>query len=88
MMEAAGSLNSSSAIASPSDNVSMPEGVVAGQSSSRLNRQQNTHTKPPKKVPVCNANISQFAIETYFIWFSALIFITELIVGKSGEVFL
>lgn len=29
-----------------------------------------------------NTKIKHFSIETYFIWFSALIFVTELIVGK------
>lgn len=40
----------------------------------------NSSDRIKSKKPVCNANISQFAIETYFIWFSALIFITELTV--------
>lgn len=40
----------------------------------------NSSGRTKTKKPVCNANISQFAIETYFIWFSALIFVTELTV--------
>lgn len=40
------------------------------------------NAKKKLKKSVCNANISQFSIETYFVWFSIIIFITELIVGK------
>lgn len=29
-----------------------------------------------------NTKIKQFSIEIYFMWFSALIFLTETIVGK------
>lgn len=29
-----------------------------------------------------NAKIKQFSIEIYFMWFSALIFLTETVVGK------
>lgn len=55
-----------------------PGGAPAGRPVRQLH---NKSTKTSKKAPVCNATISQFAIETYFIWFSALIFITELIIG-------
>lgn len=47
-----------------------------------LNATDHRNNKNKPKMSVCNAAISQFSIETYFIWFSTLIFITEVIVGE------
>lgn len=49
-----------------------------------LNVSDRKGNNKPKK-SVCNAVVSQFSIETYFIWFSTLIFITELIVGECSS---
>lgn len=54
---------------------------TSSKTSTTANISANSNSgKIKTKKPVCNANISQFLIETYFIWFSALIFITELTV--------
>lgn len=43
---------------------------------------ERNHVKKKLNNHMCNTKISQFSIETYFIWFSALIFATEFVVGQ------
>lgn len=49
--------------------------VMNSNASDRVNKKKF-------KSPACNSNISRFSLEIYFIWFGALIFLTETFIGK------
>lgn len=42
----------------------------------------DSNAKQKLKKAIRKANISKFSIESCFLWFSAVIFVTELIIGN------